>query len=310
MDGILVLLPLQLLRCGVFLRFQNIAHIIIFMLEQKPDSLIHTLTKWFVPIAALIALAGWIYIAPPGLMGKLDAIGYAVCHRIDSHSLHIGNIQMPLCARCTGEFNAAAISLVFMGFINPKRSKLPNRAILVVLIIFFLSFAIDGSNSYLALMKTTYPGAFSSIPNLYITDNTARVFTGSGMGIAMASILFPMYNQSIWRVPEEKHVLDWPQFVLLTGIVLLFDFGMLTQNVVILYPVAIFSTLGVLTLLSMVFSIVWIMIMKQDNAFEHFRQLWLPAVAGLTLAFLLILTIDLFRLNLTHTWGGFPGITG
>ncbi len=207
MDGILVFLPPLALRRGIFLHFQNIAHIIITMLEQRPVSLLHTLIKWFVPIAALIALAGWIYIAPPGLMGKLDAIGYAVCHRLDSHSLHIGNIQMPLCARCTGEFNAAAICLVFQGFVSRKRSKLPNRGILAVLILFFLSFAVDGSNSYLALMKTTYPGAFSNIPNLYVTDNTARVFTGSGMGIAMASVLFPLYNQSIWRMPEDKRTL-------------------------------------------------------------------------------------------------------
>jgi len=280
------------------------------MSEEKPASLLQTLTKWFVPIAALIALTGWIYIAPPGLMGKLDAVGYAVCHRLDSHSLHIGDIQMPLCARCTGEFNAAFIALVFQGFIGRKRSKLPNRGILAMLVLFFLAFAIDGSNSYLALMKANYPGAFSNIPNLYVTDNTARVFTGSGMGIAMASVLFPMYNQSVWRVPEEKPALAWRQFGILICIILLFDFGMLTQNAFILYPVAILSTLGVLLLLSMVFSIVWIMVMKQDNAFDHLRQLWLPALAGLTLAFLLILSIDLFRFNLTHTWGGFPGLTG
>jgi uncharacterized membrane protein len=310
MDGILVYFSIYPSYCGVFLHFQNITHIIITMSEQKPGSLIHTLTKWFVPIAALIALAGWIYIAPPGLMGKLDAIGYAVCHRLDTHSLHIGNIQMPLCARCTGEFNAAAITLIFQGFVSRKRSKLPNRGILAVLVIFFLSFAIDGSNSYLALMKTTYPGAFSNIPNFYITDNSARVFTGSAMGIAMAGILFPLYNQSIWRIPEDQQALKWPQFLLLVGIVLVFDFGMLTQNPFILYPVALLSTLGVLALLSMVFSIVWIMVMKQDNAFDHLYQLWLPAVAGLTLAFLLILSIDLFRFNITHTWGGFPGITG
>jgi hypothetical protein len=28
------------------------------------------------------------------------------------------------------------------------------------------------------------------------------------------------------------------------------------------------------------------------------------------LAFILIIGIDLFRFNLTHTWIGFPGLTG
>ncbi len=277
---------------------------------EKPSFLVRRLTKWLVPIAALVALAVWIYIAPPGLMGKLDAVGYAVCHRLDSHSLHIGDIQMPLCARCTGEFNAAAIALVFQGLVGARASKLPRRSILAALILFFLAFAIDGSNSYLALLKNTYAGAFRNIPNLYITDNTTRVFTGSGMGIAMASVLFPLYNQSVWRAPIDQPAMDWRKFGLLVGIVLLFDFAMLTQNAWILYPVAFISSLGVLAMLTLVFSIVWIMVMKEDNAFDHARQLWLPAVAGLTLAFLLILGIDLFRFNLTHTWQGFPGLKG
>ncbi len=270
----------------------------------------HNLSKWLVPIAALFALSVWIYIAPPGLMGKLDGIGYAVCHRLDSHSLHVGGIQMPLCARCSGEFNAAAVALIFQGIVAGRRSRLPRRSILAVLVVFFLAFGIDGSNSYLALLKNTYIGAFRSIPNLYVTNNTTRVFTGSGMGIAMATVLFPMYNQSIWRVPVDAPALDWRKFGLLVGIVLLLDLGMLTESPWVLYPVAILSTLGVVALLSMVFSIVWIMLMRQENDFDHLRQLWLPAVAGLTLAFLLIVGIDLFRFNLTHTWTGFPGLKG
>ncbi|MGA7194405.1 MAG: DUF2085 domain-containing protein [Anaerolineales bacterium] len=282
------------------------------MLEAKPSSQLPTLTNWLVPIAAFIALGAWIYIAPPGLMGKLDAIAYAVCHRLSSHSLFVDGIQFPLCARCTGEFNAAAIALILQGFISRKKSKLPNRGIIAVLILFFLAFAIDGSNSYLALLKQSYGsgGLFDKIPNLYVTTNVERVFTGSGMGIAIASVLYPMYNQTIWRVPEDKPALEWPQFGLLVGIVLLFDFGALSNIDPILYFIAILSTLGVVALLAMVFSIAWVMIMKQDNAFDHLRQLWLPAVAGLTLAFILIVGIDLFRFNLTHTWTGFPGLTG
>lgn len=268
------------------------------------------LARWLVPIAALFALAAWIYIAPPGLMGKLDAVGYAVCHRLDSHSLHIGSLQMPLCARCTGEFNAAAIGLVFQALLMPGASKLPRRSILALMVLFFLAFAFDGSNSYLALMKTTYPGAFKNIPNLYATDNTIRLLTGSGMGIAMAAVLYPLFNQSLWKSPRQERALEWPRFGILAGIVLLIDLGMLTGSPLVLYPVAIVSSLGVLALLTMVFSIVWIMVMRQDNIFEHVRQLWLPGLAGLTLAFVLILSIDLLRFSLTHTWGGFPGLSG
>jgi uncharacterized membrane protein len=280
------------------------------MPDQKPSIFLHKLMKWLVPIAALMALATWIYIAPPGLMGKLDAVGYAVCHRLDSHSLHIGDTQLPLCARCTGEFNAAAIGLAFQGIVGGRKSKLPRRGILAVLILFFLAFAVDGSNSYLALLKNSYAGAFGNIPNLYVTNNTTRVFTGSGMGIAMAAVLYPMYNQSLWRAPADESILDWRRFGLLVGIVLVLDIGMLTQSPLILYPVAFSSSLGVVALLTLVFSIVWIMVMKEDNSFDRVRQLWLPAVAGLTLAFLLIVGIDLFRYNLTHTWQGFPGLTG
>src|SRR5512142_845333 len=247
---------------------------------EKPASPVRQVTRWAVPIATLIALAAWIYIAPPGLMGKLDAVGYAVCHRLDSHSLHVGGIQLPLCARCTREFNAAAIALIFQGIVGARKSRLPNRGILAVLVLFFIAFGVDGSNSYLALIKNTYAGAFRNIPNLYVTDNITRVFTGSGMGIAMASLLFPMYNQSVWRQPPDQPALDWRKFGLLLLIVLALDFAMLTGNPFVLYPVAFVSTLGVLALLTMVFSIVWIMVMKEDNTFDNIRRLWLPALAG------------------------------
>lgn len=277
--------------------------------EMQPSSL-RSIVRWFLPVAALLVLAAWIYIAPPGLMGKLDAVGYAVCHRLDSHSLHIGSVQMPLCARCTGEFNAAAIALVFQLLISPGAGRLPRRGILILLGALFLAFAFDGSNSYLALMKNTYAGAFQNVPNLYVTDNTTRLFTGSGMGLAMGLLLYPMYNQSLWRNVREARAIEWRQFGILAAIILVIDLAMLTSNEFVLYPIAIVSSLGVLALLSMVFSVVWIMIMRQDNLFDHARDLWLPLLAGLTLAFMLILSIDLLRFSLTHTWGGFPGLSG
>jgi hypothetical protein len=78
----------------------------------------------------------------------------------------------------------------------------------------------------------------------------------------------------------------------------------------VLYPIAYISALGTLSLLVIVFAILWMMIMRQDNTLDHPRQLWLPILAGFTLAMLMILSIDLFRLQLTGTWSGFPGIKG
>jgi hypothetical protein len=51
---------------------------------------------------------------------------------------------------------------------------------------------------------------------------------------------------------------------------------------------------------------VWMMVMRQDNTFEKLTQLWMPVLAGTTLAFLMITVIDLLRFKLTGTWGGFP----
>lgn len=266
----------------------------------------HQLLRWFIPISAFLAFAAWFYIAPPGLLGKADAIGYAICHRIDERSFQIGDRQLPLCARCTGEFNAAAISLIFFAFASGKQSGMPGWKLGAPLILFFLAFGVDGSNSYLYLLKQTSGGALENIPNLYIPNNTLRLITGSGMGIALASILFPAFNQTVWQSPNLERALDWKKLGTLIGIIALIDILVLTDNHAILYMISWMSVLGVLALLILVFSMAWLLIMRQENAFTHLREMWMPFLAGTTLAFLMITLIDLFRLRLTGTWGGFP----
>ena len=280
-------------------------------METKPiRESFQNILRWFVPIAAALAFAAWMYLSPEGALGKLDAIGYAVCHRIDARSFHIDDRQLPLCARCTGEFYAAGVALVFQVFVSGKRSKLPSRGIIAVLVLFFLAFGIDGSNSYLYLLKQTSQGALDKIPNLYIPNNILRLFTGSGMGIALATVLYPIINQTLWRDLDDRPALDWKSFGGLVALIIVLNLLVLTDSLFVLYPVAYVSALGTLSLLVIVFAILWIMIMRQDNSFEYVRQLWLPFLSGLTLALLMILSIDLVRLQFTGTWSGFPGMTG
>jgi uncharacterized membrane protein len=276
------------------------------MEQTSTPTRVTTLTRWLVPVAALIAFAVWFYIAPPGLLGKADAVGYAICHRIDERSFHIGERQLPLCARCTGEFYAAAISLLFFAIVSPKRSGMPGWKLGAPLLLFLFAFGIDGSNSYLYLLKSAAPGALENIPNLYTPNNTLRLLTGSGMGIALASILYPAFNQSAWKDTVLERALDWKKLGILIGIILLLDLAVLSESEIVLYPMAILSVLGVLALLVMVFSIVWIMLMRQENLFSSLGELWMPFLAGTTLAFLMLASIDLLRFRLTGTWGAFP----
>jgi uncharacterized membrane protein len=263
-------------------------------------------SRFLIPIAAILVFAVWFNLTPPGLLGKADAVGYAICHRIDERSFQIGDRQLPLCARCTGEFYAAGISLLFFALVSPRKSGMPGWRLGVPLLFFLAAFGIDGTNSFFYLFKQTAGGALDQIPNLYIPNNTLRLLTGSGMGIALASILYPAFNQSAWRDTDPGRALSWRKLGILIGIIFLVDLAVLTESPIVLYPAAILSTLGVLALLVLVFSMVWILIMRQENEFVSLKQMWMPFLAGTTLAFLMIGAIDLLRFQLTGTWGAFP----
>jgi uncharacterized membrane protein len=276
------------------------------MEEVSTRSRVPNLARLFVPIAAILVFAVWFSLTPPGLLGKADSIGYAVCHRIDERSFQIGDRQLPLCARCTGEFYAAAISLLFFAIVSPRKSGLPGWRLGAPLLVFLIAFGIDGTNSFLYLLKQTSGGALDSLPNLYVPNNTLRLLTGSGMGIALASILYPAFNQSAWKDLDPGRALDWKKLGSLIGIILLIDLAVLSEHPIVLYPIAILSVLGVLALLVIVFSMVWVLVMRQENEFTSLKQMWMPFLAGTTLAFLMITTIDLVRFQLTGTWGAFP----
>jgi uncharacterized membrane protein len=108
-----------------FLRFLLNAPIMLRINREMQTQLVTARFNGFLrlaaPIAAAIAVAIWLYVAPPGLLGKLDALGYAICHRIDARSFQLGERQLPLCARCTGEFFTAGVALLFQAGFGPRR---------------------------------------------------------------------------------------------------------------------------------------------------------------------------------------------
>ncbi len=64
----------------------------------------------------------------------------------------------------------------------------------LVLGLFMLAWAVDGLNSFLALLE---------LPHLYPPSNLLRLATGALEGITIAAILLPALSVSLWRAPAD-----------------------------------------------------------------------------------------------------------
>jgi uncharacterized membrane protein len=280
-------------------------------MKHMNQSLLRTnairVTKGLVPLAAVLVLLGFLMVTPPGLLGKADAFGYAVCHRIDARSFHIGTRQLPLCARCSGMFFGALLGLGFMTIAFPKRSGMPSKGLFIPLGLMVFAFALDGTNSYLTLMQGLGTSFFSSIPTLYEPNNTLRLLTGTGMGLVIAAVLYPAFNQTLWTKLDNRPALgSWRTLGILLIFALVIDLAVLTESDIVLYPLAILSALAVPLLLTIVYGLFAVMATRRDNSYERLSQAWLPLTAGFTIAMLQIVLFDVLRYAITGTWGGFP----
>lgn len=255
-------------------------------------------------IVSGILILGWIINTPPGLFGKLDAVGYAVCHRIDGRSFHLGARQLPLCVRCSGQYLGAVFGWIFLSIIGRRRTGAPPRSVIIILIIFFMAYAIDGLNSYFHL--TPMMEMFPHIPRFYEPNNVFRLLTGSGVGLSVAILLFPTFNRTIWAEYDCRPVIGnlWQLFMGVL-ILLFIDILILTENPIFLYPLSIVSALGVVFLLSMVFTLVILMIFNMQNMATRYYQLIFPFIGGFLLASLQIVVLNTIRYLITGTWDGF-----
>ncbi len=206
---------------------------------------------------------------------------------------------MPLCARDTGMHLGILISLLFH-LKWGKQAGFPARKIQIVLGIFFLAFAIDGINSTLPMLN------FIKMDQWYPPLNWLRLATGAGLGIAMGSVLMPVINESLWvNVSQESALSTWSRFGQIVLVTAIAGFAVTTEIPALLYPLAILTAGDVLLILTLIFTIVWVMIFKKDNFFQKWKEViwWLVAGFGTSLA--LIAFMDWARFALTGTWAGF-----
>jgi uncharacterized membrane protein len=253
-------------------------------------------------VAAILAglIVGlWLFGTPPGVLGKADAIGYAICHRIAERSFHTHDRPLSLCARCTGIYLGVITGLVFFVWRGRARAGgLPPTKILLTIGLLGAVYAFDGLNSYLSVFEFYTP--------LYPPHNTLRLFTGLTFGLAMITVVLPVFNAIAWADPEPGAVLrSFKEMGVLYGIAGLIGAAVLIDQPTLRAIFSLISVIGVVIMFGVIGIVMFLIATRRESSVTRWRDLIFPALVGLTFAIGAIGVIDLVRYLFTGTWNGF-----
>ena len=258
---------------------------------SRPNPVLRSDRAWtWGLIAALAALATFFFIhTPPGFWNKLMAVGSAVCHQDPAHSFLVYGRQMPLCARCTGMYLGALLSLAFH-FQKGKLGSLPPRKMVIPLGLLFLAFAVDGLNSWAASLGLGW--------NFYETTNLTRLVTGTGAGLVIGAVLAPIFNQTAWASWVKASALpNGKKLAVLLAAAAVIILAVYASPQALRYPAAILSVLGVLVVLCLAYTTLALIILKRENIANSWRDLLLPLLVGMFTAFLQISFLAFLRMR-------------
>jgi uncharacterized membrane protein len=244
-------------------------------------------TTGFLILIAGVIIANWFFHTPHGLYEKAFAVGSSVCHQIPSHSYETSGIQFPLCARCSGLYLGSFIGLAYY-FTQGKRKAFPKKGFIILLIFLFFIWAADGVNSFLTdfLNKTL----------LYETTNITRLVTGFGMGLVMSTALLTLFNLTVWQDGVNQPLLRRPiQVAAYATASTLGAWILLSANANFFRLFAYISIGTVLVIITLLYALFWIILLKKENSFTKWRSLGLFLTAGFASAMLQITLLTMLR---------------
>lgn len=112
-------------------------------------------------------------------------------HPDNTHSLMLGGYQSVQCARNTGIYVGALLSVAWLWTAGRGRmSGFPPRAVTVLLALGFAAMALDGTNSLMLDLGRWHP---------YTPNNGLRLATGLLAGSAVGPFLVPTLGTLLWR---------------------------------------------------------------------------------------------------------------
>jgi hypothetical protein len=126
------------------------------------------------------------------------------------------------------------------------------------------------------------------------------------MGLAISGFYYPLMGQTLWRdFNPDRSLAGTKEWLAWFGGVIGIGLLVLTDNPLILYPLILISTGGLMVLLTLLYTVIWVLLKRRENTFQSWWDLRWWVVAGFGTALLQIALIDLIRYSVSGTWSGF-----
>lgn len=256
-------------------------------------------TIWALVILSGIIFGAWLAGTPSGVLGKADAVGYAICHRIAERTFHAHDRPLPLCARCTGIYLGVLTGgAMFVARGRLRGARLPGWRVLAAMVLLGMTYALDGLNSYLSIFAAYQPP--------YQPHNTLRLLTGLTFGLGMITVVLPVFSGLVWRFPRAAAPVEsLRELVALYAAAGAVGVLVLLEIDALLVVLGVLSAAGVVLMFAIIGAVMFITLTRRENTFTRWHDLALPALAGLAFAFAVIGSIDAARYIFTGTWDGF-----
>src|SRR5438105_7408121 len=135
-------------------------------------------------------------------METLRALLYGVSAQQPSHSVFVGDQQLPLEARMGGIFLGFLCALILITVLGRLRASDPPSGLSGLACWFLIALTgLDGLNAFL------FDG---NLPHLYSPSTPLRLLTGLGAGLGVGLMAVPVVASVVWQRPAEDASVEDP----------------------------------------------------------------------------------------------------
>ena len=225
------------------------------------------------------------------LMSVLWAIAFGICPQRPSHSLFLGDQQMPIEARMAGMFGGFVIGAAYFAAMGRGRAwRMPGGWMAFVLVGFVGLLGVDGVNAFLADLR---------LPHLYPPNLYLRLGTGLLTGLTFAGFVVPALNSTVWQTGVEVSPLTNARDLLVgLGLEAVYFVAAISGAGILLYPVSLVAIIGVPLLLGMIGAVVVASVLGRSNRAARLAEVLPVALGGLALAVIMLGMLSVARLAL------------